>query len=243
MINMLELEKAIIDAKNKYGNVYSITIGEDVFVWRLLTQKEYEIINKSCSGDKYIKEEMICQYVTVYPKDILYSTYKAGIATQLSKHILQESGFSDNGKAYHFLDACREDNDRNFITQAHIVVASAFPQYKFEEIESWDIEQLIDMVSKAEWKLNVIDNKPFRFEKIESLDDENEQDTKEESLHILEQELIELGGDPVLMLYDRFYKKEKPYYDMPFILGRWWNREDVVDATREGIQKRKRINH
>lgn len=241
----MELEKAIIDAKNKYGNVYSITIGDDVFIWRLLTQKEYEIINKSCSGDKYIKEEMICQYVTVYPKDIMYSTCKAGVATQLSKHILQESGFSDNGKAYEFLDACREDNDRNFITQAHIVVASAFPQYKFEEIESWDIEQLIDMVSKAEWKLNVIDGKPFRFEKIESTGEEGgePQPTEEETLHILEQELIELGGDPILMLHNRFYKKEKSYCDMPFILGRWWNREDAVNATREEIQKRKRINH
>lgn len=239
MLDIFKLEKAIIEGKKEYGNVYSVNIGEDVFIWRLLTQKEYELINKSCSGDKYIKEEMICQHAILYPKDIIFATCKAGVATQLSKHILYESGFANNKKAYEFLDACRHDNYSNFITQAHIVVAAAFPQYKFEEIESWDIEHLIDMVSKAEWKLNIIDGKPFVFEKTE---DEETKPTQEEIMHSIEQELIEYGGDPVLMLYSKFYKKEKTYCDMPFILGNWWNREDAVDATRKAIQERKRIN-
>ena len=231
MIDMIALEQAIIRAKKKYNSVFSTVIEDDVFIWRLLTQKEYEIIDKTTNGDIYAKEEMVCQYATVYPNDIVFALYKAGVPTQLSESILYESGFKTNAKIYNQLEKSRTDINKNFMSQAYVIICSAFPQYKIEEVEEWDIEHLVDMVAKAEWKMNVIDGKPFTFEKTE-------QAQEEINIREIEEEIIKIGGDPILLLYNQYYKRNKEYCNFPFIVGRSYDNKAVCDGARKEIQQR-----
>lgn len=238
-MNMFKLEEIIIKAKKQYDAVFSTVIGEDLFVWRLLTHKEIELIDKSSIGDKYTREELICQYAVIYPDDIIFASYKAGIPEILSSQILNESGFSSVKKIYNYLDEVRADLSTNFISQASIAIVSAFPQYKFEEIEEWDVEKFITMAARAEWKLQNIDDKKFGFRKTEETDD-NEADilSEKDRLKELEQQLVEMGADPILCLYEDFYKKDKPYTELPFIMGKNWDREDVCNAVTKSLSQR-----
>lgn len=234
-MNYAQLEQVIIDAKKTYSAVYSTVINHEIFVWRLLTSSELEIINKTSVGDQMLKEELVCEAVVIYPKHD-FSIYKAGVPTILSKFILEESGFNDNQKTKTLIKHSRAKVFGDFQEQAAIVIVSAFPQYRFEEIEAWDVEKLTKMIARAEWKLNVIDHKDFVFEDID--EDEEEQKSEKEKQKELETYIIEKGGDPILTLYNNVYKKEKPYLPELFIMGTNFDREDVIHVVKENIQQR-----
>lgn len=236
MINLEDLEIAIIDAKQRYTNVYSTKINDDVFIWKLLNTKELEIINKTSAYDVQEREDLVCQYAVIFPKDIDFSNYKAGVPPTLAPLILEESGFTSADKIYKYLDGLRKDLETNFISQASVIIVSAFPQYTFNEVENWDIETFLDILAKAEWKFKVLDGRDFKLEKTK-LEEETEEE-KKEKLKKLEEALIQMGGDPILHLYEDYYKKEKKYTELPFIVGNNYTNKEVVNAVQQQLQKR-----
>lgn len=235
-MNYAQLERIIIDAKNKYTAVFSTIINQEVYIWRLLTSSELEIINKTSIGEQYLKEELICEAVVIYP-EVDFATYKAGVPSVLAPLILDESGFSGYTKTKELLSKARVKIFSDFQEQANIVIASAFPQYRIEEIKGWDVEKLTTMVARAEWKLNVIDGKDFFFEDVKE-EEEVEEKSEKEKLQELEGSLIEKGYDPILVLYNSVYKEDKPYLPEIFAMGRNFDREDVIDVVRKNIQQR-----
>lgn len=239
----VDLEKLVIDLKKKYYVIFANTIGYEYYIWRPITRQEYNIIIKSSAGNDSIRDEMICQIAVLYPQ-VDFATYKAGIPTTLAPIIIEESGFGGVRKTYEYLNSTRQYILNNFTAQAEIVIASAFPQYTFEEIKNWSLEQLLDMVAKAEWKLNVLDGKNFVFDAVhkeedtENDDSENPKKTEEEEIKELEQDIIEAGGDPILYLGDMYAKKaKKPYTDFPFIMGSQWNNEEMIQYVGEQLRK------
>lgn len=237
-LNDIDLEKLIIDLKKKNYILFTTTIGYQFYIWRPVTRKEFDIIMKSSAGNTYVRDEMICQISVLYPQ-VNFATYKAGIATTLSPQIIEESGFGSVQKTYNYLSSTRQYILNNFTSQAEIVIAAAFPQYKFEEIREWSLEQLLDMVARAEWKLNVIDNKNFVFETVaKETDDTTEKKSSEEEMRELEQDIIETGGDPILYLGDIYAKKvKKAYTEFPFIMGSQWNNEEMIQHVGEQLRK------
>lgn len=237
-IDHRKIEEIIIDAKKNYRTVFSTVVGGELFIWRLLSGIEYEIISKTSDGDALIKEELICQQAVIYPT-INFSLYKAGIPSVLAPQIITESGFNGTEKSLSHLNNCRGMLFSQFQEQAYVIIASAFPQYKFEEIEDWDIEKLIKMIARAEWKFNMIDGKEFIFEQETPEEETQEKDVDEkEKLKELEGRIIEQGGDPIFTLYDKVYKEQKEYVCAPIIMGNNFDREEVVNVVREKIHER-----
>ena len=234
---MISLEKLLIEFKKKYYSVFATTIGSDLYVWRPLTRSEYEIISKSAGPNELLKEEMICQAAVLYP-EVNFGIHKAGVPSSLAPQIIEESGFGTALKTYEYLSKSRDAVLNNFTAQAEIVIAAAFPQYTFEEMKSWNIEQLLDMVARAEWKLNVLDRKDFVFQAVNE-EEENEEETKspKEQLHELEQHIIQNGGDPILMLGEHYKKQvHKEYVEFPFIMGKNWDNEVVVNVIQQQLK-------
>lgn len=239
-LSRVELEKLLISFKETYHSVYATTIGEDVFVWRPITSFEYEIIKKTSLGDVMTEEELVCQKAVLYP-EVNFALFKAGIPHTLAPQILHESGFTNPKKTHEYLSICRDKTNSDFVTQAEILIASAFPQYRFEEMREWDLEKLLDMVAKAEWKMSMLDGKEFKFESALDNEDEVEEDgpeqSEEEVMKELERKIIEDGGDPIFALYD-IYKEEQQYLKLPFIVGSSWNDEVTINAIQEQIQSK-----
>lgn len=88
--------------KSQYGEVFLSEFDEDIFIWRILTRKEYKDIMKIPNSDSYYKEERFCEKAVIHPADysfIKMSNGKAGIPTLLSEYIMQKSGFEANTAA------------------------------------------------------------------------------------------------------------------------------------------------
>ena len=240
-MDAIALEELIIDLKRKHYTVFATMIYGELFLWRPLSRIEFDIISKSSNHDKMLREEMICQTAVLYPK-VNFTIYKAGIPTVLTPQIVEESGFGTVEKTHAYLHRTRMGVLDNFTAQAEIVIAAAFPNYTFEIMKNWNIEQLLDMVARAEWKLNVIDGKDFAFQiDKEEVDEDEEPKTPEEiieeekeSVRELVQDIITNGGDPILELNEYFsIKTKKSYIEFPFIMGFNWDREDVLDGIRK----------
>lgn len=233
-----DLEQLIINLKKEYYSIFATSVGHSFFIWKPLTRTEYDIIIRSSAGDNSLKEEMVCQFAVLHPK-INFSLYKAGIPGVLAPQIIEESGFGSVYKTYSHLANSRNAVLSSFTSQAEIVIASAFPQYSFENMKTWNIEQLLDMVARAEWKLNVIDHKEFIFDMVPESDgsEDGEEKTFKEEMKELEQQIIAEGGDPILQLGHIYnLKNKKDYIEYPFIMGNSWDNEVIINAVQRQLQ-------
>lgn len=84
--------------KQQYGEIYSSTFGDDVFIWRTLRRNEYkEVLRIQVkNGDTMFREESICQRCVLWPQGYNIAAMiagKAGTPTLLAEQIMDKSGF------------------------------------------------------------------------------------------------------------------------------------------------------
>jgi hypothetical protein len=138
--------------KNKYGNVYGITVKNVDLIFRELTFKEYENILRLNESDDYSSadiEDYILDYSIVYPDD--YDTLKIppGIVSSLANEILDISGFSSARIAKNTLELKRlECNEVKNLMKA-FVLATIYT-YSPEDLEQMTFSQLAEKVALAE---------------------------------------------------------------------------------------------
>lgn len=83
--------------REEFGEIYLSDIGDDTFIWRLLSRGEFkEIANKGAGP--YEREEQYCALCTIWPEnyDFLSGNGKAGVPSILAEEILTKSGFKPN---------------------------------------------------------------------------------------------------------------------------------------------------
>ena len=86
-----------VDVREEYGEIYLSDIGDDTFIWRLLTRAEFkEVANKQAGP--YEREEQYCALCTIWPEnyDFMSGLGKAGVPSILAEEILTKSGFKPN---------------------------------------------------------------------------------------------------------------------------------------------------
>lgn len=96
---LTEAEKAAINLKKEYGEVYITTIGEIDVVWRKLKRSEYkEAMTTTFHEDEeiqfYEKQDFITKKVILFPDDVekLIETY-AGVSDVIATQTLIKTGF------------------------------------------------------------------------------------------------------------------------------------------------------
>lgn len=83
--------------KKKHGEVYQVAVGDEIFVFRVLTRNEYKDIVRIPKADNFFKEEKIVTTCLLWPLNYQHSSMifcKAGIPTILADHIMEKSGFT-----------------------------------------------------------------------------------------------------------------------------------------------------
>lgn len=83
--------------REEFGEIYLSDIGDDTFIWRLLTRSEFKDVANKQAGP-YEREEQYCALCTIWPEeyDFLSGLGKAGIPSILAEEILTKSGFKPN---------------------------------------------------------------------------------------------------------------------------------------------------
>ena len=107
------------------------------------------------------------------------------------------------------------------------------------------IDTLHNKIGAKEWsgvlfytlKSGKIQNlKDLVFEAVEEKQEETQPQDPKEVLKKIEEDIINTGGDPILTLIN-FYKTKKDYIEFPFIMGKNWDNEVVINAVRQKLNK------
>ena len=146
--------------KQEHGEVfYSNIIGYE-FVWRQVTRKEFFFID-SIDDDELAeeeKEDILCEYCILYPAELDFSNYPAGVINELAKHILSVSGFYPE-EAGEMLDNFRAQM-QDIEAQMESIIIMAFPTIDLETIENWPTSKVMKYYSRAEWILTNLQGVP-----------------------------------------------------------------------------------
>lgn len=251
-LNEISIEDLIIHFRDTYSEVYYTTIGEEDYIWRTLSRKEYRDIQEFARS-QYDAYERICQKAVLFPERNFALTAPAYLPEQLAPQILNESGYGNEDKDGQLLKIFREQVNNNFEVQAQIIINRAFSYITFEDMETWTKEKLLKFVAKAEWALQFIEQKDYihlmtadelRQQAIEmaeeSGEDVEEEPEEEFDINDLARQERDNGRDPMFSL-SHLYQKEKPaYFERPLIGGR--NQSDNLIAG-SGAWRRGGLEH
>lgn len=157
----LSNDKATINSKKSIQEVidesleqniifFSMVIDGEVFLYRPITRLEYKKVLDDTSLTEEDKKDLICKKCLLYPDEYDFDNCLAGVPEKLSADIIDKSAL-DPLSVLSLIKIGR-DEMQDLTNQIVCMIASEFPAYKIEEIESWDMYKLIDMFTKAEWK-------------------------------------------------------------------------------------------
>jgi hypothetical protein len=132
-----------------YEELYTITICEQVFYFRPITRKEYNILRTS-TVDGFDFEDLVSGACTIFPEAYDFGDCSAGIPAMLCLAVLFVSGYGDEQFTAELLQTSRimmNLQDR----QMDAFIMTAFPQYDLERLQSMTTRQLYDLYAMAEW--------------------------------------------------------------------------------------------
>lgn len=246
----------LLGFRDQYGEVYVTQIGEDDYVFRTITMKEHRDLAEFIESEDDAFEA-ICNLAILWPK-IDFRRGPAYLPTMLAPLILEESGFGERNKQVEQVYIFREWM-QSFEAQAPVIIATAFPQYKIEEIELWTREKLIKYATMAEWQFKQLRGMPL-FSLIpvqvpneeETEEEPKPQKSRREMINEHAAELRKRGFDPMLILQEQIKPEREPFVPNILIGGTRqvegmiagidaWRGESIpygrYDVVQEQIQK------
>lgn len=146
------IQEVIDEALENNEYFFSMYVGEEVFIYRPITRLEYKNILEDTAISEEDKKDAICRKCLLYPDSYDFDNCLAGVPEQLSADIIEKSAL-DPVSVLSLISIGREEM-QDLTSQIVCMIASEFPAYRIEEIESWNMYKLIDMFTKAEWKRN-----------------------------------------------------------------------------------------
>lgn len=145
------IQEVINEANEKEILFFSVTIAGETFLYRPLSRLEFKEIMRNDELNDEDKEDLICERCLLYPQNYDLRNCIAGIPTKLYEDIIEKSAL-DALSVLSLINHGRENMD-DIDSQIICMISNEFPAYKIEEIESWNMYKLIDMYTKAEWKI------------------------------------------------------------------------------------------
>ncbi len=237
------MQRIIAELKKIHNPLFCTQIGNEYYIWRLLTRKE----NKFIAGlglSEMDMEDVVCSTCVLYPV-VNWSVYKAGVAKALFPLIYDESGYRDPNQSRYLYEFYRQEIEDNKVHQAELMISTAFPEISIEEMSDWDAAKLWKKVAEAEYKLNLI-NKVYSipgYSLSVTFNDEEKSSKKE-----MTEKMRAAGIDPMLTIDKSRW--DKNYLKFPFIVGQrdfingieWENpteNEELFNAVQRQLLERK----
>jgi len=169
------IKKDILSWKRKYGNIYYIEIGNNIYVYRTLTRGEYFDVLSLQSTIYSDISDIVLELCLLYPKydKVRFDSILAGEIDSLVKKIIGLSGFSNGELLLKDIDVARNkvgilDN------QIVLLICKAFPQLTPKDINNLNYHDLINYLTLAE---AILDTQL----KIEKPNDQNKIDFEQEN--------------------------------------------------------------
>lgn len=211
-----------------------VLINNKEFVFKSLGRKEYQNI-LTLTSDEYELEDAICQTSLIYPEYYNFAEAPmSGVSNTVSPLILEMSGFSELDTV---MDMYIESKNKVkvFEQQCMGIVKAAFPEYRYDEMEEWTWEQLMDFTARAEFVLTLLEHEVTLIDKSEEVMEEVKKQSEEQYRDELVKKLRDNGIDPMMYFSNEFIQK-KDYLDFPLIGGIHWENEGVLNEIRRQME-------
>ena len=142
--------------KKKYSTIYGLKIGEDYFILKPLSRKEFSILTELQDYMVGVAEDFIFKTCVLHPKFTAEDMdhMLAGTVSEITRIVIDISGFS----SAEALDALMQTN-RGMMdladNQITALLCRAFPQLTPEIIDEFDIYKITHYLALAEQMLGV----------------------------------------------------------------------------------------
>jgi len=151
-----ELLDDILLWKRKYRNIFYINIKGNIYIFRVLTKREYFTIfelqkHRSINAD--IPLLKTCLLYPSYDENIL-SNRLAGEVESIVKYISDLSGFSKTDEMLSDIEKGREEINL-LDNQILLLICKAFPHLTLEQIDAMDYNTLLKYLVLAESILDI----------------------------------------------------------------------------------------
>jgi hypothetical protein len=225
------MNEIISRLKETHRQIFASIIGDELYIWRPLTRREYQRV-VDAAQDEHNLQERICKAAVLHPDGIDFGVHLAGIPIVLSPLITQESGYGTPEKVYETLETYRNEMSA-FEHQAEAIITATFPQVSFDEMMDWTVDQLVWHQTRAEWVQGNIYGRDVVFREPDP-DQETEPLTPAEEA----EQMRDQGIDPMTTLDPKLLRA--PFITLPLIGGTHWQNEEIWNGVREQVQARSR---
>lgn len=148
-------EEDIRSWKRKHGKVFSASMAGVDFIFRALTFAEYDSLLQVEESDGSAEaEDSAVSMGVLFPLDMDFENFPAGVVSSLSEEILEISGFGSAAYAKQLLEAQRV-NVADVRGLMKSFVLATMPAYKEEELDQLTFDQMSKKVALAEQILKV----------------------------------------------------------------------------------------
>lgn len=137
--------------KSLYGNIYSVEILGNFFVFRELRRGEFKEI-ELLDIDDGSKEDEICRRCTLSPDVFGEDLYHGGVLTSLSQCILRESGFLDPYVLVDKITGYRESY-KDLEARYDALILAAFPNFVLSDLDKMPIDEYLRYLAASEFIL------------------------------------------------------------------------------------------
>lgn len=224
----------VLKELNKGGKILYFNFYELEFVFRCISYKEYQDLNKCVFTDKDV-EDGVCSLTLLYPKSYNFSECPyAGIVEMMAKDIIEVSCINSPAGVSRILEE-QKYKMGSFYNQCVNLIKAVFHEYSVDEVLEWTWEEILSKAVRAEQILRIkgheIELKCVDPEEIEAMEGQTDHIDKE-----MVDELRKNGIDPMVYYSHLFIDNRNDKPDFPLIGGIHWQREDVLSAIREQME-------
>lgn len=151
-VNIENLYLMLID---DYPDLRLYNVCDETFLCELIGRNSYfKVLKMDLTG--YQQEELICAFCTVYPIDYdFHNCEAAGLPTELSRHILDDSALGTDDAFLKLIDAERErlNSEAGNNEKINCIIHEVFPEYTIDEIGDWPATKAATYYNYAEYIL------------------------------------------------------------------------------------------
>lgn len=191
---MYNLERVRNKLLEKHKSVYVTTIGDDVYMYKLLTKLEYELMSAQVDDDLDLQDAIVASCI-LYPEDLdIDEMYNSDIAT-LAQTIVSESCVMPQDRLLMLEMFSSEMQQLDNVMCC--IILRAFPAYKLEDIERMEYPEFYRLYTRAEWYvLNILED-PLVFSPTESIRNALGQGEEASSDYYANAHDIDENGNPI----------------------------------------------
>ena len=159
-------ERILEKLQEKHRNIFVCEIGDEVYVYKLLTKLEYDTLTSQVD-DELDLQDAIVETCVLYPEDLIADDMLPGDVYNLSAEITSQSCVLPEDRLL-MLEIFSAESAQLDNVMCSLIIR-AFPAYKWEELENMSYPELYKMYCRAEWHIINVLQEPLQFSAMETI--------------------------------------------------------------------------